>query len=279
MKSFTDKVAVVTGGASGIGQALGKVFAEQGMKIVLADIEAPALEKAAADLQERGTEVLTVVVDVRKGEDVQRLADRTLERFGAVHIVCNNAGVFSGGTLWETPVADYEWMLGVNLWGVIHGIRSFVPILLDQGTEAHILNTASMAGLTAMPFAGVYHVTKHAVVALSECLHHELIARGGKVKVSILCPEMVSTHIDQAERNRPVELAGGLDTPEARMVQEHISAGMKVGVAPRVLAERALQGIRDERFYLLSEDGWRDCANTRLDQIRDARNPTLDVPV
>ncbi len=279
MKDFQDKIAVITGAASGIGRALADVFAEEGMRLVLADVEPTALAKAASELTAEGYDVLPVVTDVRRAEDVQRLADQTISEFGAVHLVCNNAGVFAGGTLWESPIEDYDWLFGVNVWGVVHGIRTFVPIMLEQDTECHILNTASMAALTVMPFAGIYHATKHAVLALSEALHHELAARDAKIKVSALCPELVSTHIDDAARNRPEELGRGLDTAEARMVNQIISTGMKNGAAPRVLAERALRGIQEDRFYLLADDGWRDSANARCDEIRDAINPVLRPPL
>ncbi len=278
MQELKDKVAVVTGGASGIGRALGEVFAEQGMRIVLADVEAAALEKTAQEIAESGAEVLPMLTDVRKPEDVEALAQKTLSHFGAVDVVCNNAGVFTAGTTWEEPLEDYEWVMGVNLWGVIHGIRTFVPILLEQQREAHIVNTASMAGLTTLPYAGIYHMTKHAVLALSECLYYELQARGPHVKVSALCPELVATQIDRCERNRPAELAAELDTTEAKVVQRFIREGVKTGLPPRVLAERTLKAIREERFYILAEDGWRDVCHTRLDDIRAARNPTLSLP-
>ena len=279
MKEFRDRVAVVTGAASGIGRALTQVFAEQGMKIVAADIEEAALDEATRELEKSGTQALPVVTDVTEADQVQALADAALSEFGAIHIACNNAGVFTGGLCWQQPLEDYEWVMGVNLWGVIHGIRTFVPILLEQGGEAHIVNTASMAGVTVLPYAGIYHMTKHAVLSLSECLYHELQTTGSQLRVSALCPEGVATNIDTCERNRPAELDGGPATAEGQLVQKAMVDFVAKGVPPRVLAERTLEAIREERFYILSDDAWRDSANQRAEDIRLGRNPTLSPPV
>ncbi len=276
MREFRDRVAVVTGGASGIGRALADRFAAAGMKIVLADVEEPALASAVAELEAAGTETLGVVTDVTQAESVDALAKQTVERFGAVHVVCNNAGVFAGGLSWECSLADYEWVLGVNVWGVIHGVRSFVPILIEQATESHIVNTASMAALTAMPLAAAYHMSKHAVLALSESLHKELAAQ--KIGVSVLCPELVATNIGEGERNRPEHLVVDAAAPSKALAQQAIKDALTRGVPPAVLAERTFRAIEEERFYILAEDSWRDACNTRLDDIREARNPTLTIP-
>ncbi len=279
MKEFRGRVAVVTGAASGIGQALAASFAGEGMRVVLADIEPGALAAAERELKRAGCETLAVETDVSRAEQVEALARRTLDAFGAVHIVCNNAGVFAGGLCWEAPLADYDWVLGVNMWGVIHGIRSFLPILLAQGGEGHLVNTASMAALTTLPYAGIYHMSKHAVLALSECLHHELVLRGSQVRVSALCPELVATRIDTAERNRPAHLrsepAAG---PEGELVRQAIAAGVAKGIPPARIAERVLDAIREQRFYVLSEDSWRRSSEVRCEDVRLGRNPTLAVP-
>jgi NAD(P)-dependent dehydrogenase (short-subunit alcohol dehydrogenase family) len=272
-------VAVVTGAASGIGRALAARFAAEGMKVVLADVEPGALAAAARELAAGGCETLAVETDVARADQVEALARRTLDAFGAVHIVCNNAGVFTGGPCWEAPLADYDWVLGVNLWGVIHGIRSFVPILLAQGGEGHVVNTASMAALTTLPYAGIYHLSKHAVLALSECLHHELALRGSQVRVSALCPELVATRIDAAERNRPAHLRSEAGAgPERELVRQAIAAGVAQGTPPATIADRVLDAIREERFYVLSHDSWRRSSEVRAEDIRLARNPTLAPP-
>jgi NAD(P)-dependent dehydrogenase (short-subunit alcohol dehydrogenase family) len=283
VKEFKGRVAVVTGAASGIGRALAARFAGEGMKVVLADVEPGALAAAARELQRTGCETLAVETDVSRADQVEALARRTLGAFGAVHVVCNNAGVFTGGLCWEAPLADYEWVMGVNVWGVIHGIRSFVPILLAQGGEGHVVNTASMAALTSMPYAGIYHMSKHAVLALSECLHHELVLRGSQVRVSALCPELVATQIDTAERNRPAHLRPGPGAPgaapERELVQQAIARGIAQGTPPAKIADRVLDAIREQRFYVLSEDAWRRSSEVRCEDLRLGRNPTLAPPV
>ena len=195
MKEFADRVAVVTGAASGIGQAMAGRFAAAQMKVVLADVEAEALRATEHELKAQGAEALGVVTDVSKADQVENLAQRAVDAFGGVHIVCNNAGVGAGGLTWSHPLKDWEWVMGVNLWGVIHGVRTFVPIMLEQGTDGHIVNTASMAGLVSGPFMSIYDVTKHGVVTLSESLHYELMMQAAPVKVSVLCPGFVLTNI------------------------------------------------------------------------------------
>lgn len=281
MKDFTGKTAVITGGASGIGRAMGELFLKQGMNVVLGDIEKTALDATVAALSAGGS-CVGVVADVSKAEDVQRLADVAQAEFGAIHIACNNAGVFAGGLLWEESVADYQWQLGVNVWGVIHGIRTFIPIMAAQDSECHIVNTASMAAVTAMPYSGIYHMTKHAVLALSESLYHELAFHVPNVKVSVLCPEAINTGIAASERNRPGDYrrAGDIVESDARtLVSQALADSVAAGLGPEVMAQRVLDAIVAERFYILSEDAWRDAANTRLDDIRVGRNPTFAPPV
>src|SRR6266487_1234780 len=207
MKDFQDKVAVVTGAASGIGHALAEKSAQEGMKVVLADVEERALKQAEEELKASGADVLAVQTDVSKAADVETLAKQAFATYGGVHLLFNNAGVVAGTTLWESSMADWQWVLGVNLWGVIHGVHYCVPRMLEQETEGHIVNTASLAGLVSSPGGGIYSVSKHGVVTLSETLALELAARGAKLKASVLCPEWVNTRIMDAERNRPQALA------------------------------------------------------------------------
>ncbi len=206
MKEFQGKTAVITGGASGIGRAMGELFLAKGMNVVLADIEQIALDTTVATLAADGGRCIGVVTDVSKAADMQRLADAALAEFGAIHIACNNAGVFAGGLLWEQSLADFQWQLDVNVWGVIHGIRTFVPIMAAQDSECHIVNTASMAAVTAMPYSGIYHMTKHAVLGLSESLYHELAFHVPNVKVSVLCPEAINTGIARLGAQSPQRL-------------------------------------------------------------------------
>lgn len=280
MKNFKDRVAVVTGAASGIGRGLADALAAEGMKVVLADIEAGRLEEVAVEMRDTGAQVLPVVTDVTDASSVEALAQRTIDAFGAVHVVCNNAGVFTAGVSWEAPIEDYEWVLGVNVWGVIHGCRTFIPIMLKQDTEGHIVNTASMAGVTNGPYSAPYYMSKHAVLSLSESIYHELQMRSAKIGISALCPELVATNINNSSRNRPVALQRKKSPPtESESVEAALSNFIMTGTAPATIAQRVVQGIRDEHFYILSEDAWRRSCETRLEDIRLGRNPTFAVPV
>jgi NAD(P)-dependent dehydrogenase (short-subunit alcohol dehydrogenase family) len=282
MQELRERVAVVTGAASGIGRALCERFAREGMKVVLADVDAGALAEAEGALRAQGARTLAVPTDVTRADAVSALAERTLEAFGAVHVVCNNAGVFAAGPSWQAPLSDYEFVLGVNVWGVIHGIRSFVPILLERGQEGHVVNTASMAALTSMPLTGAYTMSKHAVLALSETLYHELRSRGAPIGVSALCPEAVATGIAHSERVRPAHLrrkAGEADAPEFDLVETAIRGVIAEGLAPARIAERVVRAIREDRFYVLpEEDPWLEACRARLEDIRLGRNPSLAVP-
>jgi NAD(P)-dependent dehydrogenase (short-subunit alcohol dehydrogenase family) len=208
VKNFQNKVAVITGGASGFGREFANIGARLGMKLVLADVQQDALDKAKQELEEQGAEVMAIRCDVRHTADVQALADATMARFNAVHLLFNNAGVGIGGLVWENTQADWEWVLGVNLWGVIHGVRIFTPLMLgcankDSSYEGHIVNTASMAGLLNAPTMGVYNVSKHAVISLSESLYQDLKLIDAPIGASVLCPYFVPTGISQSHRNRP----------------------------------------------------------------------------
>jgi NAD(P)-dependent dehydrogenase (short-subunit alcohol dehydrogenase family) len=281
MDTLEGKVAVITGAASGIGLALARACAAGGMRLVLADIEAAALANAAAQLRGAGAVLSSLVTDVSQDDAVATLAAHAWQEFGAVHLLCNNAGVFAGGLCWEASDADYRWVLGVNLWGVIHGIRHFVPRMIAQGGAAHIVNVASMAGYTAMPFAGVYHTSKHAVAGLSECLYHDLALNAPQIGVTLVCPEMVNTGIGNAVRNRPADLSRPGDIPDAPariFVEDTIRAAAQGGIDPAVIAARTLDAVRARRFYVFGEGPWREAANSRLEDIATGRNPLLVAP-
>ncbi len=281
MQNFEGRVAVITGGASGIGLALAKRFGSEGCKVVLGDVQTDALAEAVKQLESLGIEVVGVVTDVVDAASMQALADAATARFGAVHIFCNNAGVGGGGLSWESPLSTWEWVIGVNLWGVIHGIRAFVPLLL-QHDEAHIVNTASVAGLVAAPMMGAYNASKHAVVALSETLHHEFALTGTNAKVSVLCPGWVRTNIATSERNRPEDLRDDQETEaQAQGDMAQVLASMiDNGMDPDAVAEGVFQAIRDEQFWVLTHDDndmWMHAVNARLDSTRNRTNPALNL--
>lgn len=276
MKEFEDKVAVVTGAGSGIGRAMAERFAAEGMKVVLADVEEGALARAEAEMREKSATVLSVLTDVSKGADIEKLAQETLDAFGAVHVVCNNAGVTDGGgPIWQKTLSDWEWVMGANLWGVIHGLRVFVPIMLDQGDEGHIVNTASMAGLMAGG-GNTYGMTKHAVVSLSESLYLELQTAGAKVSASVLCPGWVNTRIIDAERNRPAELANPAQEPDptATQMREMVRGLLENGLSPDKIADDVFNAIRDDRFYILTHPEMTGMIESRMKNILEGRNPT-----
>jgi NAD(P)-dependent dehydrogenase (short-subunit alcohol dehydrogenase family) len=280
MQELRGRTAVVTGAASGIGRALALRCADEGMRVVLADVEAGALREAASQIEKRGGEALPVVTDVAQADSVRELAQRSLDAFGAVHLLCNNAGVFTGGTSWESPLSDYAWVFGVNVWGVIHGIQAFVPILLEQ-EEGHVVNTASMAGVTCTPFVAAYVMSKHAVFSLSETLYLEMRAKGTNVAVSVLCPELINTRIAESDRNRPEHLKrDGPSHTERDLVEGAIRSSVATGVEPARMADRVIEAVREQRLYVLSPEGdpWRAACNARLDDLREARNPSGVVP-
>jgi NAD(P)-dependent dehydrogenase (short-subunit alcohol dehydrogenase family) len=274
------KVAVVTGGASGIGNALARRFASEGARVVIGDVEAAALERAVSELRASGADVEGVVTDVTDPAQMQALGDAAVAAFGGVHVFCNNAGVGGGGLSWEMPLSTWEWVIGVNLWGVIHGVRTFVPLLMQQ-TEAHIVNTASVAGLVAAPFMGPYNASKHAVVAISETLHHELAMSAPQVKVSVLCPGWVNTKIAESARNRPEHLKDGAapDADAAALLRGFLEQGMP----PDEVASKVLDAMREERFWILTHDEegdfWVDGVNRRLRSLEARTNPRFGLPL
>jgi NAD(P)-dependent dehydrogenase (short-subunit alcohol dehydrogenase family) len=279
MKEFKDKVAVITGAAGGIGRALAERCVREGMKAVLADVEADTLAKTEASLKASGATVLAVRTDVSRAGDVEVLAQKALAVFGAVHLLCNNAGVATGAAVWENTLAEWEWVLGVNLWGVIHGVRVFVPLMLAQDTECHIVNTASMAGLISGPGLGPYKVTKHAVVTLSETLYHELAERGAKVRVSVLCPGIVNTRIMESARNRPGHLpaTGPLD-PASGSRWEVLRQLVPAGIPPAQVADVVFAALREDRFYIFTHPEDKQYVRTRMEDILQERNPTPPGP-
>jgi len=281
VKDLKGKVAVVTGGASGIGRAMAERFAAEGMKVVLADIEEGALARAESEMRAAGATVASKRTDVSQGEDVEALARFTVDTFGAVHVLCNNAGVGVGGNSWQQTEADWEWVLGVNLWGVIHGIRAFVPIMLEQGDECHVVNTASGAGLHTRPWLAMYCASKHAVVALSECLHHELSLTGSKVKVSVLCPAVVNTRIGESERNRPDVLRNAADAgvpgQQMQAMEQAFRALLATGLPPEQVAGAVVDAIKAERFYIITHEETKGRVRSRMQDILEDRSPTLAV--
>jgi NAD(P)-dependent dehydrogenase (short-subunit alcohol dehydrogenase family) len=279
MREFKGKVAVITGAASGIGRGLAERCAREGMRVVLADIEGKALSRAESELRAAGAAVLAVPTDVSQERDVQALAERALDAFGAVHLLCNNAGVAIGSTVWETTVNDWRWVLGVNLWGVIHGARVFIPIMLGQDSEGHIVNTASIQGLLSHhPLTASYQVSKHAVVALSEQLHHELAGSGAKIRVSVLCPGWVKTQIGDSGRNRPEALRNDAATRFAPAIEQaylQVMQAIEDGSPPEQVADSVFAAIREETFYILPHPEWKPAVRTRMQDILDGRNPTI----
>jgi NAD(P)-dependent dehydrogenase (short-subunit alcohol dehydrogenase family) len=247
------------------------------MKLVLADVEEEALRRVELEFRKAGVPVIGIWTDVSRSQDIERLAEKTLATFGAVHVLCNNAGVAPGGAMWENTVADWEWVLGVNVWGVIHGVRTFLPIMLRQDAECHVVNTASVAGLLSVPNMGIYCVSKHAVVTLSECLHHDLAQRRAKVGASVLCPAYVPTGIIDSERNRPALLRNPPRTKTAEEVtrEEQMRHAVLSGrISAEQVANRVFEAVRDQRFYILTHPKIKGAIQARMEDILLERQPT-----
>jgi NAD(P)-dependent dehydrogenase (short-subunit alcohol dehydrogenase family) len=274
MDDLRGKVAVITGGASGIGRALAERFAAEGMKIVIADIDEVAMRAVEVQLAEGGTEVLTQVCDTSLEAEVQALADAAMSRFGGAHVLCNNAGVIGKGDAWRSPIAVWDWVIGINLYGVIHGVRAFLPIMEDQG-EGHIVNTASMAGLVALPGAAPYNVTKTGVVALSEGLYLELKATGSPVRVSALCPGFVKTNLAKGQKwtERLGSEPGAAQTPMAQMMDAVLAQGVEEGIEATDVADQVVDAIRTERFWILTHPEMRQAPVERMQRAADQANP------
>lgn len=274
MDQLQDKVAVVTGGASGIGLATARALSAEGMKVVIGDIEEKALDAAVASLTDAGHEALGVVCDVSQGASVEALAARAVEAFGAVHLVHLNAGVAAGGPAWTLSEKDWAWVLGVNLWGVIHGVRSFVPRMIEQGQPAHVVITASMAGLTSSAFLAPYNVSKHGAVTLAETLQRDLAMLNSPVGVSVLCPGWVNTGIGASGRNRPDELRndGGANLLDGDA--SPLKAVLEAGLDPADVAAMVVDAVKADRFYILTHDDWRPMVEARMGDIIEGHNPT-----
>tara|TARA_Y100001934_G_scaffold246810_1_gene306148 strand:+ start:258 stop:1139 length:882 start_codon:yes stop_codon:yes gene_type:complete len=274
MQDFEGKTAVITGGASGIGFALAEKCAELRMNVVIADIQEDARNAAVATLEERQANVIGVDVNTMVRESIDNLLKEAIARFGKVHLLFNNAGVASmegaGNAVWEVPNADWQWVMGVNFDGVLYGLQTFVPHMLEHGEQGHIVNTASLAGL--MPTGGNYGVSKHAVFALSESLQRDLEARGAKVGSSVLCPGFVKTNIYDAERNRPEELSDQSDDGSVSQGAEMTRGLLDQGKAPAEIAEIVFDSIREDRFYILPHPAWDDLVEARVHKVL-ARGP------
>jgi NAD(P)-dependent dehydrogenase (short-subunit alcohol dehydrogenase family) len=279
MRDLAGRVAVVTGGASGIGFGLAEAFAARGMKVVLADIEAEPLEAAARTLRESGAEARGVRCDVADAASVAALRDEALAQFGAVHVLCNNAGVAGtgGGATWEAPPEEWDWVMGVNFYGVIHGVRAFLPAMIEQGAPAHVVNTSSMAGL--IHGAGIYGVSKHAVVALSESLWGELRGRGHPIGVSVLCPGWVRTRIMESERNRPEAPRPdpGERAAEVELMRGIIAKLVERGLEPLEVGNIVVDAILSDRFYVLPHP-WQNMVEQRMRTILDGSDPVGAAP-
>jgi NAD(P)-dependent dehydrogenase (short-subunit alcohol dehydrogenase family) len=271
MKELKGKVAAVTGAASGLGRAMALAFAREGMHVALADVDEAGLKDTEKAVHELGTKALTQRVDVSQGTQLEAFRDRTIAQLGGAHLVCNNAGVSTLGAAWEQSVADWQWILGVNLWGVIHGVRAFTPHFLAQN-EGHLVNTASVSGLISPPGSSGYNVTKHAVVTLSETLHHDLRERGSAVGVSVLCPAYVPTRITESERNRPHPAAEKSKETLAReaMLKKAVASGK---ISADQVAQAVVAAVKEERFYILTHARIKGAIQARMEDILQERAP------
>jgi NAD(P)-dependent dehydrogenase (short-subunit alcohol dehydrogenase family) len=272
---FKGKTAVLTGAGSGFGLECARIGARLGMNLVLVDVQQDALDRAETEMKSAGAAVLAHRVDVAKANEMEALAQAVAQRFGAPHLVFNNAGVGAGGLVWENTIADWEWVLGVNLWGVIHGVRAFAPYLIALN-EGHIVNTASVAGLISPPGSGAYNVTKHAVVALSETLYHDLRERNSAVGVSVLCPAYVPTGIVDSERSRPGKYQNPPEEPSPEllarqaMLRKAVTSGR---ISADEVAQAVVAAIQEERFYILTHPRIAGAIRSRMQDILQGRAP------
>jgi NAD(P)-dependent dehydrogenase (short-subunit alcohol dehydrogenase family) len=278
MKNMQGKVAVITGAAEGIGKGIATRAAAEGMKLVLADINAAKLEVTVAGFKAKGIEVIGVPADVAREEQVNALAAKVFAQFGNVHLLVNNAGVAIVKPAWETTRQDWDWVMGVNLYGVTNSLRAFIPTMLKNGEEGHIVNTASMAGLTSQPSLSSYNASKHAVVTVSEGLHHDLALRKSSIKVSVLCPGCVKTGIGHSERNRGDAGARRGDAavdPVAAKVGMAVLRAVENGISVTQVADAVFDAIIAERFYILTHPEMTQAIRVRMADILRQRQPTL----
>ena len=278
---FKNKTAVLTGAGSGFGLECARIGAKLGMNLVLADVQQDALDRTVAEMQAAGAPVLAMRVDVSKADQMQTLADAAFQRFGAPHFVFNNAGVGAGGLVWENTLQDWEWVLGVNLMGVVHGVRLFTPMMLaaaqaDPTYQGHIVNTASMAGLLNAPNMGIYNVSKHAVVSLSETLYQDLALVTDQISASVLCPFFVPTGISQSHRNRPDDLKVQAKPTQSQLIGQAMSdkAVSSGKVTAAEVAQRVFDAVTSNQFYIYSHPKAIGSVQTRLEDVLMARNPT-----
>ncbi|ART51675.1 hypothetical protein CBP34_08395 [Acidovorax carolinensis] len=280
IENFQGKTAVLTGAGSGFGLECARIGARLGMNLVLVDVQQDALDAAAAEMQSAGAQVLARKVDVSSATQMEQLAAEVAQRFGPPHLVFNNAGVGAGGLVWENSVKDWEWVLGVNLMGVVHGVRVFTPLMLaaaknDPAWRGHIVNTASMAGLLAPPNMGIYNVSKHAVVSLSETLYQDLSLVTDQVGASVLCPYFVATGINDSQRNRPGGLAGDKPTRSQLIGQAMTDKAVSSGkVTAAEVAQKVFDAVAANQFYIYSHPKAIGAVQTRMQDILQARNPT-----
>ncbi len=284
MLSFEGKVAVVTGGASGLGLAMAHRFADAGMNVVLGDIEAEPLAMAEAAIAEKGVRVLPLRTDVAKADEIEALAERAYGEFGAVHVLCNNAGVGgSPGAMWELSQSDWEWTIDVDLWSVVHGVRSFVPRMIEGGDEAHVVNTASIAGMVSGAVGGPYTVAKFGVVALSEQLHYELGRAGHDIGVSVLCPGFVNTGIYDSARNRQAEYGeSAVPVPAGPSpIRAALEERRQTMMQPAEIGEMVFEAIRDRALYIIpaGSEALEQSMRTRFENIVERRTPAFEVPI
>jgi len=281
MDEFEGKVAVVTGGAAGIGLAMARRFGAAGMKLVIADIQPDALDESVAALRSDGLDAIGVVADVSDRAQVQAVADAAMEAHGAIHLACNNAGVGSGGLTWELTEADWKWVLGVDLWGVIHGVGIFTPLIIASG-GGHVVNTASMAGLTSPPYMGPYNVAKHGVVALSESMYLELQMAAPSVGVTVVCPGWVQTQIHNSMRNRPTTGEQAPDSSvteaDAENLRNFIGALIADGLRPDDVAEQVFDAVAHNRFYVLTHPEWSGMVQRNTERMLAGGNPEMTIP-